>query len=137
MRSHEITRTGAELIDQKCAAGPDRLCCFLGDHGAKIIGKRRKWQARKNIVGMCKPETVNDCVHIRCRTMDSDEAAIANSLTQICNKIFVKINDQQRRVGAHAVQNGLTECTDARAIFHEQFGVVPVNRRKHFFHGEG
>jgi len=78
---------------------------------------------------MCKPEIVYDCIHLGRRTMNSDEAAIANNVTQICNKIFVQVDDQQYGIGAHAVQYGLAESTNARTIFNKQFGIVPIDWR--------
>ena len=86
---------------------------------------------------MRKAELADNIVYVCGRAMHRNKAAIANIAAQIVDEIFVQVDDQQGRVGAHAVQHRLAECANARPIFNEQLCIVPIHRCEHFFDGLG
>jgi cardiolipin synthase len=131
MRGEKIAGARAELIDQKRAAGTQHAVRRSCDSGADARGKRREGQARQDIVGMLKAMRTHDFFDVGRRSVNRDEATVANILAQIVDEIFVGVDRDQRRIARHPFEHGAAECAHARPIFDEQLGVLPVHRTQH------
>jgi len=127
----EIEHLGAELVNQERAARPDRRGGGIGDRVADALGQGRKRQARQRVIGMVMAQRGKDFLHIGRRSVDRDEAAVADFLGQVIDEVAVGVDRDQRRIGAHPFEDRAAEGADAGAVFHEHLAVRPVDRREH------
>src|SRR6185312_15412544 len=83
MPGGEIPCRGAELISQEGAARADHAVGRRRDRGADALGKRRKRQARKNVIGLRVAEGGDDRLDILGRAEHRVEAAVADRALEI------------------------------------------------------
>src|SRR3546814_12575589 len=87
MRGEEVARAGAELIDEKGAAGTQHAVRRGGDRWPDTRRQGRERQARQDIVGPLEPVRRDDRLDIRRTPADRAEAAVAAILFQIADDI--------------------------------------------------
>src|SRR3546814_72848 len=105
MRREEIARAGAELIDEKGATGAQDAVRRRGDRRADSRGERRKRQAREDIVGLLETVRRDDLFDVGGRSVDGDEAAVADVLPQIVDEILVGVDRDQRCIAGHPFEH--------------------------------
>src|SRR3546814_8701568 len=77
-------------------------------------GQRREGQPRQDIIGLFEAVRADDLLDIGGRTMNRDEAAIADILPKIFDEILVGVDRDQCRVARHPFEHGAAESAEDR-----------------------
>src|SRR3546814_17317322 len=97
MRSEERARAGTELIDEEGAARTEEAVRRVGECRAATGGQRREGQPRQDIIGLFEAMRADDLLDIGGRTMNRDEAAIADILPKIFDDNLVGVDREDRK----------------------------------------
>ena len=127
----DVPHARAELIDQEGAAGLEHRLRRRRDLGADAGRQRREGQARNRIVRLLETEIGDDLANVDGGAIDDLEARVGNGALEIVAEIAVGIDRDQRRIGREAIEYRAREGADAGAIFDDQLGVRPIDRREH------
>src|SRR5512133_1189725 len=89
-----------------------------------------------DVVSPAQTELAEYAVDLRCRIVEKMKPRIRKRRFQVFKKLGVQFEGDEFRVRAHALEHPLGESADARSVFHNRAGLIPIDLLEHFINEE-